>query len=245
MGQTGRRARQLPDRDADQRLRAIADIIGPLTQSLGSHCEMVLHDYRIPDKSVVAIAGKVTERRVGSAVSEIGLSILAEGSAAQDRLNYLTKAPNGRVINSSTIVLRDENRKVFGALCINMDVTELRHASAVLSALIGDYAQPKPTTFTDDIRDVINVALRDELGGRSPATLSRDERLEITRALDARGVFNIKRGMGQVAAALGVSRATAYACLQIVRAGTSGVANTGDSAPVGRPGRRRVASVSR
>ena len=92
---------------------------------------------------------------------------------------------------------------------------------------------------------MINVALRDELGGRSPATLSRDERLEITRALDARGVFNIKRGMGQVAAALGVSRATAYACLQIVRAGTSGVANTSVSAPVGRPGRRRVASVSR
>jgi predicted transcriptional regulator YheO len=217
MAQAKRRARRLPDHDADRRLKALAEIVGPLARSLGTHCEIVLHDYRIPDHSVVAVAGKVTSRKVGSAMSEIGLSVLAEGDAATDRLNYLTKAPNGRVINSSTIVLRDGKRQVFGALCINMDVTELRQASAILGSLIGDFAQPKPTTFTDDIRDVIDVAVQEELRGRLPASLSREDRLEITRALDARGIFNIKRGMGQVAAALGVSRATAYACLQIVR----------------------------
>ncbi len=221
MAGTSGRARRSQGQDADRRLRAIADIVGPLTRSLGPQCEIVLHDYRIPDHSVVAVAGEVTERRVGSAMSEIGLSVLAEGQAAQHRLNYLAKAPNGRVINSSTIVLRDGAGKVFGALCINLDVTELRHAAAVLGALIGDVAPPKPTTFTDDIRDVIDVALREELRGRAPAALSRDDRLEITRALDARGIFTIKRGMGQVASALGVSRATAYECLKIVRAETA------------------------
>jgi predicted transcriptional regulator YheO len=221
MAGTSGRSRRSRGQDADGRLRAIADIMGPLTRSLGPRCEIVLHDYRIPDHSVVAVAGKVTERRVGSAMSEIGLSVLAEGQAAQHRLNYLAKAPNGRVINSSTIVLRDAAGKVFGALCINMDVTELRQAASVLGALIGDVAPPKPTTFTDDIRDVIDVALRDELRGRAPAALSRDDRLQITRALDERGVFTIKRGMGQVAAALGVSRATAYECLKIVRAETA------------------------
>ena len=101
----------------------LAEIIGPLTRSLGANYEIVLHDYRIPDRSVVAVAGKVTERRIGSAMSEIGLSVMAEGNEARDRLNYLAKAPNGRIINSSTIVLRDEKQKVFRALCINMDVT--------------------------------------------------------------------------------------------------------------------------
>ena len=59
---------------------------------------MVLHDYRIPDCPVVAVAGKVTEREVGSAMSEIGLSILGEGNEAQDRLNYLAQARNRRVV---------------------------------------------------------------------------------------------------------------------------------------------------
>jgi len=78
-----RRAQQ----DADRRLRILAEIIGPLTRSLGANYEIVLHDYRIPDRSVVAVAGRVTERQVGSAMSEIGLSILGERDRAQDRLN--------------------------------------------------------------------------------------------------------------------------------------------------------------
>ena len=215
-GSIGRPAGQ----DADRRLRLLAELIGPLTRSLGANYEIVLHDYRIPDRSVVAVAGKVTERQVGSAMSEIGLSILAEGDKAQDRLNYLAKAPNGRIINSSTIVLRDSRRRVFGALCINMDVTAIRHAAAILEALSSAYTEPKPTTFTNDINDVIDVALREVLGGRAPALLSRQERLDVIRALDARGVFNVKRATGRVAAALGVSRATAYGCLQQIRSET-------------------------
>ena len=39
--------------DADRRLRMLAEIIGPLTQSLGANYEIVLHDYRIPDRSVL------------------------------------------------------------------------------------------------------------------------------------------------------------------------------------------------
>jgi predicted transcriptional regulator YheO len=221
----------------------MADIIGPLAKSLGAHCEIVLHDYRIPDRSVVAVAGKVTHRRVGSAMSEIGLSVLAEGGAAQDRLNYLTEAPNGRIVNSSTIVLRDRNAAIFGALCINVDVTELRSAVTALEALIGAGVQPSPMTSTDDIRDVIEAVLRDELRARSPKTLSRRDRLEVIRALDARGVFSIKRAMEQVATLLGVSRATAYACLSVVRTETA--AGAGESVTPAHSDRARVAGLSR
>jgi predicted transcriptional regulator YheO len=231
LGQNGRSV----DHDADRRLRLLAEIIGPLASSFGPHCEIVLHDYRIPDRSVVAVAGKVTERQVGSAMSEIGLSVLAEGNKARDRLNYLTKTPNGRIVNSSTIVLRDEKANVFGALCINMDVTALRHAAAILDGLIGNYAEPRPTTFADDIRDVIDAVLSEVLGGRTAASLSRSERLDVIRALDARGIFNVKRAMDHVAAALSVSRATAYACLQMVRADSE----DGESATTSKRGRRR------
>jgi predicted transcriptional regulator YheO len=118
-------------------------------------------------------------------------------------------------------VLRDEDRKVFGALCINIDVTAIRHAAAILNSLSGSYAEPKPTTFTNDIRDVIDAALREVLDGRAAALLSRQERLDVIRALDRRGVFSVKRAMGQVADALSISRATAYGCLQVVRSETA------------------------
>jgi predicted transcriptional regulator YheO len=92
------------------------------------------------------------------------------------------------------------------------------------------------------MRDVIEAALRDEIGGHSPATISRNHRLELIRALDARGVFNVNRALGQVTASLGVSCATAYACLQIVRAETVGTASAGRTALSVRPGRQRAAS---
>jgi predicted transcriptional regulator YheO len=184
MDQKGRRKRHPLNREADRRLEAIADIIQPLAGLLGKHCEIVLHDYRVPDRSVVAVVGKVTGRRVGSAMSEASLSVLAEKRAAQDRLNYLAKAANGRVINSSTIVLRDANRRVFGALRINLDVT---------------------------------------------------------RALDVRGVFNLNRAAGQVAAVLGVSWATANARLQAIREAAVGAARTGGP----RRGGRSAADRSR
>jgi len=217
MGQNRRRKRHPLDREADWRLEATADIIEPLARSLGKHCEIVLHDYRLLDRSVVAVAGKVTKRRVASAMSEIGLSVLVEGRAAQVRPNHLAKGPNGRVINASTIALRDANRRVFGALRVNLDATELSHAARILHALIGPDVKPEPTTFADDIRDVIDASLRDELDGRSVTTLSRNDRLEIVGALDARGVFDVKRAGGQGAAALRVSWATAYACFQTIR----------------------------
>ena len=64
---TGRSQRG--QQDADRRLRILAEIIGPLTRSLGPNYEIVLHDYRIPDRSVVAVAGRVTERRVGRMIT--------------------------------------------------------------------------------------------------------------------------------------------------------------------------------
>lgn len=55
-------------------------------------------------------------------------------------------------------------------------------------------------------------------GGPVPASVTRAERLEIIRALDAHGVFNMRRAMAQVAATLAVSCATALACLLMTRA---------------------------
>jgi hypothetical protein len=85
-----------------------------------------------------------------------------------------------------------------------------------LHTLGGQQAEPKPTTLRNDIRDVIDVAPREVLASRAVPLLSRDERLEVFRALDVR--FSVKRAMSRVAAALGVSRAPAYVSLQTVRA---------------------------
>jgi predicted transcriptional regulator YheO len=170
----------------------------------------------------------VTSRHVGGAMSEIGLGLLAQGDQAQDRLNYTTRIAEGRTVKSSTIVLRTGSGQVAGALCVNLDITELRVAATSLAALVGGTAEPEATAmtvFSDDIRDVIEAVIAQEESslGRVLPRDTRKGRLAIIGALDSKGVFNLPKAAQRVAAHLNVSRATVYADLHASRETETGM----------------------
>ncbi|MEU1186267.1 PAS domain-containing protein [Streptomyces sp. NPDC005859] len=204
-------------------LRALTPLVDGIAATFGPVCEVVLHDYRRPEKSVVAVAGSVTGRTAGGAMSEIGIRVLARGDDAVDELNYVTRTGAGRLVKSSTMVLRDSTGAVFGALCVNVDVTEVDRVQGLLAALAGAAgagAEAPVTTFGDDIDSVVDALLDDRLRrqGQTWAGLDRSRRLTLFRSLDERGVFAVRRAIEQVAARLGISRASAYSYLSQARA---------------------------
>ncbi|MFE8015303.1 transcriptional regulator [Streptomyces antibioticus] len=229
------------DTERDAILRALAPVVDGIAATFGPVCEVVLHDYRRPERSVVAVAGTVTGRTVGGAMSEIGMRMLARGDTAEHELNYVTRTGDGRLVKSSTMVLRDSTGAVFGALCVNVDVTEVDRVRGLLDALAGPTGAPAlpdapVTTFGDDIDSVVEAlldALVDApLRGRDQtwAGLDRGRRLALFRGLDERGVFAVRRAIEQVAARLGISRASAYSYLAQSRAAaTDAPAGTDDS----------------
>ncbi|XVS62355.1 helix-turn-helix transcriptional regulator [Actinosynnema sp. CA-299493] len=201
---------------ADAILTALKGVVPGLAATFGRSCEVVLHDYRQPEHSVVAVAGDVTGRRVGGAMSEIGLAVLAAGDEAVDELNHLTRTSDGQLVKSSTMPLRDEHGTVFGALCVNLDVTALRQVGDLLADLAGGDGAPTTTTFSDDVEEVVDAVLRaEELA--SAKSVGKPERLRLLRALDRRGVFHLRGAAPKVAARLGISRASLYADLAACR----------------------------
>ncbi|CAM5588492.1 helix-turn-helix transcriptional regulator [Streptomyces aurantiogriseus] len=219
--------------ERDAILRALAPVVDGIAATFGPVCEAVLHDYRRPEKSVVAVAGSVTGRTVGGAMSEIGMRVLARGDEATDELNYVTRTGAGRLVKSSTMVLRDSTGAVFGALCVNVDVTEVDRVQSLLAALAGAGGPPAEapvTTFGDDIDSVVDALLDSHLD-QTWAGLDRPRRLELFRSLDERGVFAVRRAIEQVAARLGISRASAYSYLSQARAaGTTSAHDTSEGA---------------
>ncbi|BFO18994.1 PAS domain-containing protein [Streptomyces sp. KM77-8] len=208
------------ERDAEREaiLAALVPVAEGIAATFGPVCEVVLHDYRRPEGSVVAVAGSVTGRTAGGAMSEIGMRMLARGDEAADELNYLTRTGTGTLVKSSTMVLRDSTGAVFGALCVNVDVTAVDQARTLLGALAGlggGPAEPPVTTFGNDIDAVVEAILDDHrsLRHRGWGRLGREERLRLFRDLDARGVFAVRRAVEQVAGRLGISRASAYSYL--------------------------------
>lgn len=200
--------------DAEHRLSALAGLVEGLASAIGPHCEVVLHDFRSPTRSIVAIGGRLTNRSVGGSMSEIGLSLLARGNDAQDQSTYMTRLPSGRQVKSTTLVLRDNRNKVFGALCLNFDVTGVTEVAELLAAIAGREAEGRvPATFTNDIKDVINVVLAQQLPNEKFLDLSPKQRVALFAVLDEKGVFGIRKGIMQVADRFGISRATAYSYL--------------------------------
>ncbi|SME93796.1 transcriptional regulator [Streptomyces sp. Amel2xC10] len=240
------------DTERDAILRALAPVVDGIAATFGPVCEVVLHDYRRPERSVVAVAGTVTGRTVGGAMSEIGMRMLARGDAAEPELNYVTRTGDGRLVKSSTMVLRDSTGAVFGALCVNVDVTEVDRVRGLLDALAGSTGpvgatgptrlpDAPVTTFGDDIDSVVE-ALLDALLDAPPrgrdqtwAGLDRGRRLALFRGLDERGVFAVRRAIEQVAARLGISRASAYSYLAQSRAAAADAPAGTDDTSQGAP----------
>ncbi|WP_328875644.1 PAS domain-containing protein [Streptomyces sp. NBC_00287] len=227
-------AEQALDAERDAIITALTPVADGLVATVGPLCEVVLHDYRRPEESVVAVAGSVTERSVGGAMSETAMRIVARGAEADDDLNYVTRTRTGTLVKASTMVLRDSTGEVFGALCVNLDVTAVNEAHALLGALAGigrDSAEAPVTTFGNDIDSVVGAILDAHRlrQNRGWAELDRAQRLELFRGLDGRGVFAVRRSVEQVAGRLGISRASAYNYLAQARATTGPTADSDGS----------------
>lgn len=215
------------DRNAerDAILAALVPVADGIAATFGSLCEVVVHDYRRPEESVVSIAGSVTGRSVGGAMSEIGMGMLARGDEAGDELNYLTRTQGGKLVKSSTMLLRDSGDAVFGALCVNLDITAVQQVGSLIGELAGVAAPSDvPTTTFGDSAEVVDAVVGSVVDAyqlkrsRPWGELDRAERVELFRGLDERGVFAVRRAVPQVAERLGISRASAYSYLAKARA---------------------------
>ena len=101
-----------------QELEMLKTIAKGIAAQFGSGCEVVLHEIsdQASEHSIIAIEnGHVTGRKPGDGPSQVVLEQLRKNldtDEASDRLSYLTRTPNGKLLKSSTVLLRDETGQV-------------------------------------------------------------------------------------------------------------------------------------
>lgn len=204
------------DPHADIALQAMRPVVHAIATSFGRSCEVVLHDLRHPDAAVIEIAGHLTERSVGAPVNEISQWLLARGKDVPEKTNEFIRTSRGRTVKSTTMLLRRPDGTAFGALCINIDVTDLTAAARMLGELSGlDETVPQPPKLIDDIAHVVRTVIAAEeaaLGATLDIAVQQD-RVRIFRALERSGVFTLKQAVPRLAEYFGLSRATIYSYL--------------------------------
>jgi len=192
---------------------ALSRLALALQRLLHPLCEVVIHDFADLEHSIVFIAGNLTDRSVGGAATDLLLACVKNGETDKDLDNYLTSLPNGRIMKSSTIFLRDEAGHAYGAFCVNVDVTAFITFRKQLGAFLTVEEKGEVTElFSDDIRETIEAMIAEtmyEIGDSQPL-LSRESKVKLVARLSEKGAFQVKKAVPIVADLLGLSRATVY-----------------------------------
>lgn len=206
-------------------LEAMIPIVDALAQTFGKNCEVVLHDVKNPQNSIIAISnGHVTGRIVGGPMSEYGLATLRKGQYDQHKINYMKKSSDGRVLKSSLMYIKDEKGELIGFLCVNIDISEITVVKNILNDMFEintheTTSESQEESFGSTINEVLSNIVDKTLEkfGKPVAFMSKEDKVSIVEALEEKGVFLIKGAVDYVAKVLCVSRYTIYNYLDEIR----------------------------
>jgi predicted transcriptional regulator YheO len=192
----------------------IADAIAAV---LRPHAEVVIHD--LAAGTIRHIANRISPRNPGdSSLTDL------EDIASLDQAvigPYPKTNWDGRHLKSVTAVLRDARRKPIGLLCINVDISMFE----ALQSLSKDFLRfadtdSRPSAlfrndWREEVNDIVGQFLTDR--GTTVAVMGIDDREALVRSLESRGLFDVRNASSYIAQLLGLSRATLYKTLKMVR----------------------------
>lgn len=198
--------------------------------------EVVLHDLADPRRSVVYAAnGSVTGRRVGDSFEHLITEAVKAVNPEDGILANYYFEKDGRLFRSSTLLIRADDKRLLGALCINLDAESARQALSFIQAQLPGLtglsqtpktaapgadagAAPQETSHGPSVQDFVDDLVNRMIGSAaSEGRLSREERLNLLAFMDERGVFLVKGAVELVARKLGLSKVTLYGDLDLLR----------------------------
>lgn len=197
----------------------MADMI---VKTFGTDCEVVLHDLSDPQHSVVYIANdKITGRKIGDSFDQLVKQVMMSKALKDGYVaNYFFRAANGHIIRSSTLLLNNEKNKLEGALCINIDTSRISSQIDYLQTFLPQNEQTEEIEFDKDsihVEEMVTALIDNILGDIQPVEMSREERIEKTRFMEAKGIFLMKGAIEQVAEKMGINKVTVYSYIDEIR----------------------------
>ncbi|GGE27609.1 DNA-binding protein [Pullulanibacillus camelliae] len=196
-----------------------------LVTMLGPRCEVAVHDFTNLEQSLIYVAGTITGRSVGGPITDLVLQELKKSpEKIADIPNYKTVSEKGHVMKSSTVFLRNREKQIIGALCINIDISLMIQIGAEINDFVTlDKEDHNAENFFSSVQDVIETMVKQVLQtfNKAPTLLDMDEKIECVRILDTKGAFLIKGSTEYLASVLGVSKYTIYNYLQKIRVETT------------------------
>ncbi len=195
----------------------LRQVAAGIAAQFGSNCEVVVHDLsRHPDHSIVEIVnGHVTGRKVGDGASHVVIEQLQTNDPEpKDHLCYLTKTPDGKILKSSTVYIRNSKGKVSAIFSINYDISKLLMVESAVRDLIstGEETQQTEPEKIVNINDLLDDLIEQSVAlvGKPVALMNKDDKVKAIRFLNQNGAFLVTKSSDKIAKYFGISKYTLY-----------------------------------
>lgn len=208
-------------RTENSKLELLRQVAAGIAAQFGPDCEVAIHDLsRDPDRSIVFIAnGHVSGRKEGDGASTVVMEQLRTNDPEpKDHLCYLTKTPNGKILKSSTIYIRDGKGGVSAIMAINYDISGLLVAEQAVRDLVstGEEAPAEPEKITN-VSELLDELIQKSVAlvGKPAALMNKDDKVRAIQFLSQNGAFLITKSGDKVAKFFGISKYTLYSYIDM------------------------------
>lgn len=198
-----------------------------LQKFLGDKCEIIVHDFRKGFEHSIThiINGKVSGRSVGGPPRGAMISHAGEDiDQYRDSHIYFftgTDGHAGQIFKSCTTLISDENNKIIGSVCLNLDVTDFIFAQNALQNFV-QYSTPILSTMRDEdvafenVDDVLAYYMSqcEQTIGKPMSLMNKAEKIQSLEYLNNKGVFKISKANVLLCQAFQVSKYTLYNYLE-------------------------------
>ena len=198
-----------------------------ISATFGPNCEVVIHDLHnnAIEKSIVFIEnGHVSGRKVGDGPSRPVLEALkADPATLEDKLSYLIKTRDGKVLKCSTMYIRGDDGAVVAVLSINFDITMMQQIEANITQLISPSSGAGDDIMPESIQNNVNDLLDDlieqsvKLVGKPVYDMTKEDKIKAIQFLNDAGAFLIMKSGDKVSSHFRISKYTLYSYIDAAK----------------------------
>jgi len=205
---------------------SIADFLGKV---LGSNTEIILHDLTNIENSVVHIInGHISNRKVGDSATDFMMEFLSTSKKENKQFfcKYTSKTTNGKLLYSSTYFIKNEDKKIVGALGLNSDYDKVKKSLSFLTSLLPNHIDDK-TMSLNNIKENLSSSSQEmtldkidtiiEQFDISANRMTKSEKTEVITALNDCGIFNLRGSVQEVAVKLYMSEPSVYRYIKNIK----------------------------
>lgn len=202
-----------------------------LQKFLGDKCEIVIHDYRKGyDHSIVyAFNSELSGREVGGPpqsgmITQFGREI----EPLKDSILSFSAGQKDQFYKKCTTLIADENHKIVGSVCLNLEISGFLLAQNAMQSLI-QYPPHEPfkplpennSILTKNVDEILQHYIKqaESTAGKPMALMNKEEKIRALDFLDQKGVFKISKTSIQLCEAFQISKYTLYNYLEEARSG--------------------------